>query len=95
MAIYEILADGLKKVDETSFSEEGIRERADLQRLLRDSVEVVSPDTLVISEEFGEWQDSRRRIDLLGVSPLPYPGERIRCSGVPMEPWMRRALCNA
>ena len=27
----------------------------------------MSPDTLVIAEEFGEWTDSRRRIDLLGI----------------------------
>jgi hypothetical protein len=67
MAIFEITPNGFKKIEETSFSEEGIRERADLQRLLRSDVEVVSPDTMVISEEFGDWQDSRRRIDLLGI----------------------------
>jgi hypothetical protein len=67
MAIYEILADAFRQVEETSFSEAGIRERADLQRLLRTDVEVVSPETLVISEEFGEWEESRRRIDLLGI----------------------------
>ena len=39
----------------------------DLQRLLRDQVTEVSPDTLVIAEEFSEWTDSRRRIDLLGI----------------------------
>ena len=27
----------------------------------------IAPETLVISEEFGEWEDSRRRIDLLGL----------------------------
>ncbi len=67
MAIYEIQADGFQKVVETSFSAAGIRERADLQRLLRANVAVISPDTLVIAEEFGEWEDSRRRIDLLGI----------------------------
>lgn len=67
MAIYEIRADGFQEVEETSFSASGIRERADLQRLLRTNVGVISPETLVISEEFGEWEDSRRRIDLLGV----------------------------
>lgn len=30
-------------------------------------MEVISPDTLVISEEFGEWEESKRRIDLLGI----------------------------
>jgi len=67
MAIYEIRDDGFKKVEETTFSTAGIRERADLQRLLRADVEVISPDTLVISEEFGEWEESRRRIDLLAI----------------------------
>jgi hypothetical protein len=52
---------------ETSFSAAGIRERDDLQRLLRTQIEVIAPDTLVITEEFGEWEDSRRRIDLLGL----------------------------
>jgi hypothetical protein len=67
MAIFEILADGFKKVEETSFCTAGIGERTDLQRLLRTNVAVVSPGTLVISEEFGEGEDSRRRIDLLGI----------------------------
>ncbi len=30
-------------------------------------MEVIAPETLVISEEFGCWDDSRRRIDLLAV----------------------------
>ena len=67
MAIYEVGTDKLKKVEETSFSTAGLGERADLQRLLRDQVTEVSPDTLVIAEEFSEWTDSRRRIDLLGI----------------------------
>ena len=28
---------------------------------------MISPETLVIAEEFGEWEDSKRRIDLLGI----------------------------
>jgi hypothetical protein len=67
MAIYEITADALRKIDETSFSQEGVKERGDLQRLLRTQIDVISPDTLVIAEEFGEWQDSKRRIDLLAI----------------------------
>ena len=55
MAIYEITSDGLKKLSETSFSNEGIKERSDLQRLLRDQIDSISPDTLVLAEEFGEW----------------------------------------
>ena len=67
MAIYEITPDKLEKVPETNFATEGIKERDDLQRLLREQIEVLSPDTLVVSEEFGEWEDSRRRIDLLAL----------------------------
>jgi hypothetical protein len=67
MAIYEIKDSKIVEVEETSFSDEGIKERKDLQRLIRDQVDIVSPDTLIISEEFGDWEDSKRRIDLLGV----------------------------
>src|SRR5512135_3428618 len=67
MPIYEITPDSLREIPKTSFGHAGVRERADLQRLLRNQIEVVSPDTLVIAEEFGEWEDSHRRIDLLGV----------------------------
>jgi hypothetical protein len=67
MPIYEITPDRLHKIEETSFSAVGVRERADLQRLLRNQIDVIAPDTLVIAEEFGEWEDSRRRIDLLAV----------------------------
>lgn len=67
MPIYEITTDQIRKIAETSFSEAGIKERADLQRLLRSQIEIISPETLIIAEEFGEWEDSKRRIDLLGL----------------------------
>ncbi|MDB5295167.1 MAG: hypothetical protein JWO31_1150 [Phycisphaerales bacterium] len=67
MAIFEITSDRLRRIDPTTFGAAGVRERDDLQRLLREQVEVVAPDVLVIAEEFGEWEDCRRRIDLLGV----------------------------
>lgn len=67
MTIYEISSDKFRKIDETSFSDAGLRERQDLQRLLRSQIEIVSRDTLVISEEFSQWEDSNRRIDLLGI----------------------------
>jgi len=67
MAIYEFKPDGISRVDETTFVAVGLRERQDIQRLLREHVEVIAPDTLVISEEFGDWEDSKRRIDLLGI----------------------------
>jgi hypothetical protein len=67
MPIFEITPTAIRMLSETTFSAAGVRERADLQRLLRGNIEVISPDTLVICEEFGDWEDSRRRIDLLGL----------------------------
>lgn len=67
MALYEITAERLAKVPETSFDLAGVRERNDLQRLLKRQIDVIAPDTLVIAEEFGEWEESKRRIDLLAL----------------------------
>ncbi len=59
--------DELRNLQETTFANAGINERANLQRLLRQQISIISPDTLVIAEEFGNWVDSKRRIDLLGI----------------------------
>ena len=67
MGIYEVTNESIEPISETKFSEVGVGERKDLQRLLRDKIEIISPDTMVIAEEFGNWQDSKRRIDLLGL----------------------------
>lgn len=67
MVIYEVAAKCIAAVPETTFAVEGLRERDDLQRLLADSIRIVAPDTLVIAEEFCEWDESRRRIDLLAI----------------------------
>ncbi len=67
MPLYELGNDEITVVAETTFAEQGIKEREDLQRLLRDQISIIAPNTLVIAEEFGEWDESRRRIDLLGL----------------------------
>ena len=67
MAIWEVRAGAIHPLDETTFSAAGVRERDDLQRVLRDNVKAIAQDTLVIAEEYGDWTDSRRRIDLLGI----------------------------
>lgn len=67
MALYELREDAIVSIAPTTFETAGVKERSHLQRLLRDQVGVVSPDTLVLTEEFGDWEDSRRRIDLLGL----------------------------
>ncbi len=67
MPVYKITPDRIEPLPTTSFAQRGIKERSDLQRLLRANIDVVAADVLVIAEEFGEWDDSKRRIDLLGV----------------------------
>jgi hypothetical protein len=69
MPLYKLDAAGLRAVDSPSMALLKIRERQDLQRVLRENIQAISPDTLVISEEFTGWIGSLRRIDLLGIDP--------------------------
>src|SRR5882757_7277674 len=67
MPIYRIENNTISPVERTTFAKQGLRERYDLQSLLKTRIEVISPNTLIVAEEFGDWEDSRRRIDLLGI----------------------------
>jgi hypothetical protein len=65
MALFEISGSQLKKVNPTTFSKEKVQERRDLQAMLRDNIGVILPNAMVLAEEYGDWDDSRRRVDLL------------------------------
>jgi hypothetical protein len=65
MPIYHVNQKELKPVAETTFGAEGILERKDLQRMLREQISVLDERLMVVAEEFGDWIDSARRIDLL------------------------------
>jgi len=67
MALFHIANEGLIPVSKTLFESEALRERQDLQRLVKNHIAVLGTDLLVIAEEFGEFEDSRRRIDLLAI----------------------------
>lgn len=67
MPLYEVTDHGLESRAVAKFADLGMYERADLQRLLRDDISALDEDLLVIAEEFGEWEDARRRIDLLAL----------------------------
>jgi hypothetical protein len=67
MELFAITEAGLQEREVAHFGALGLYERADLQRLLRDNIKALSEDLLVVAEEFGEWEDARRRIDLLAV----------------------------
>jgi hypothetical protein len=67
MAVFRLTKESIMQLPETSFAAKGIKERTDLQRLLKPNIAVVAPDVLIICDEFEEWEDSKRRIDLLGI----------------------------
>jgi hypothetical protein len=67
MPLYEMTSRAFRPIEEASFADLKVRERGDLQRLLRSQIEVLGDDLYVLTEEFGEWEDSRRRIDLLAI----------------------------
>jgi len=65
MAIYKLTKDALTALTETHLEAEGVLGRKHLQRLLRSQIKALDSDLMVISEEFGDWVESSRRIDLL------------------------------
>ena len=67
MPIYRLDSNGIIPIERTTFAQQGMRERDDLQALFKAQIGVISRDTLIVAEEYGGWEDSRRRIDLLGV----------------------------
>lgn len=67
MPLFELSPAAITSLQRVDFATLGLLERGDLQRLLRDHVDVIAPETLVISEEFSSWDRSDRRIDLLGI----------------------------
>src|SRR5262245_27380702 len=67
MPLYRYSSGGLEPVDRTSLAREKIRERRDLQRALRERIDVLGDDLLVVAEEYAMFADSWRRIDLLAL----------------------------
>jgi len=65
MSLYRVTSDKLESVSRTTFAAENLLERKDLQRLLRKDITPIGDDLMVIDEEYGDWEDSNRRIDLL------------------------------
>lgn len=72
MPIYELTKDdeplNPRGLDVTSFDDEKILEK-DLQKMLRANIGMIveSPDVMVVAEEFSDWQNAARKIDLLGI----------------------------
>ncbi len=70
MAIFKFNNSDFKRVEQTQFLTEDILERQHIQNALKKQIGVIDSNVLIISEEFAEWDGSKRRIDLLGVDNL-------------------------
>jgi RecB family endonuclease NucS len=68
MPLYEISGQDLVAHDVAEFQALELYERNDLQRLLRENIDVLGDDLLVVGEEVSNWEDSRKRIDLLAIN---------------------------
>lgn len=67
MPVYELVDGGFVPASQTLFQSEGIKERQDIQRMLRDQITILGDNLFVLAEEYGAWVDSNRRIDLLCI----------------------------
>ena len=67
MAVYRRTNREFEPLAETSFEVENLYERYDLQRMLRDRPDLLEEGLFVIAEEYGDWEESNRRIDLLAL----------------------------
>ena len=71
MSIYRIADEKFQKLPETTFAAESLYERKDLQRMIKNDISVLGSDLMVIAEEFSNWENSDRRIDLLCIDTKP------------------------
>jgi hypothetical protein len=67
VGLHRISGESLEPVSATTFAALELRERDDLQRLLRDDLSVLDDSLLLIAEEYGDFAGSQRRIDLLAL----------------------------
>lgn len=65
--LFDMTDGALVAVPKTTFAAEKVLERAHLQAAIRDNIGVLDEGLLVVAEEFGEFEDTHRRIDLLCV----------------------------
>lgn len=68
MALFTISQNKLEPVPITSYAQEAILERKHLQNLLKQQIAPLGADLMVICDEFSDWEDSSRRIDILCIS---------------------------
>ena len=67
MPVYRVTDEDFEPLDKTSFEAEHLLEREDIQRRLRDKPEILEEGLYILAEEYGDWKESNRLIDLLAV----------------------------
>lgn len=67
MSIFLLENGQLNAIQGTTFINESILERQHLQQALKQNISVIAADCLVLTEEYAEWDASRKRIDLLVI----------------------------
>ena len=87
MALFKVTNDRLEAVRTTSFIEEKLLERKDLQRLLRVDISPIGADLMVIAEEFGDWGHRQR-----SIRELQKPDRRCSSDGAGIACVAGRAL---
>ena len=55
MPIYRIKDDKILPVKRTTFEQQGVKEKQNLQKMLKARIDIIAPDTLVVAEEFSYW----------------------------------------
>lgn len=65
MALLKLNGTALEELQRTTFADASVGERTVIQRALRERLELLGEPLFLLCEEFGEWEDSRRRVDLL------------------------------
>lgn len=67
MPIFRLQDSSLASLKETTFEKKGILEEKDLRPLLKSCFAEILPGTMIVAEEFRDWEGSDRSIDLLAV----------------------------
>jgi hypothetical protein len=67
MALFEIVDKRLARREPLGFAALGMREREDIQALLFGHIGALGDDLKVIAQEYGNWEDARRRLDVLAL----------------------------
>ncbi|MCU4608346.1 PDDEXK family nuclease [Acinetobacter ursingii] len=67
MTIYTFEENNLMQIEKTTFLDAEILERSHLLKAIKNNINVIASDCLVIAEEYSEWDSSKKRIDLLAI----------------------------